>query len=451
MMYSIEVFGAFDFLPDEIKIGTFLYERVKGNPSYRFSYDEQFLHRFPKLCISADLGQYQGEQSAQDSIFACFGDSLPERWGKALIDKREMILAAQKNTIPRKFDDFGYLVRIDDYTRMGAFRFKINGSYIGVQSGPMNVPPITGLEEFIRKAHEFELAEKWGKNTREEWIENIWKQGSSLGGARPKANVIDSNGELWIAKIPSVNDDYDIALWENFAHTLARKAGIKTAETTVIRNGPTSYHTLLSKRFDRIGDKRVHFASSLTLSGLHDGDGAANAKGYVDIVDTMAGNAGITNLEDNTAELYRRVAFNILIGNHDDHFRNHGFLLRKDGWKLSPAYDLNPTNEKTQSLMISGNSNLSSLKELASSYEYYLLDRKIAENIIREVVYASENWRECAKNAGISATEWARFAQRIDSSVKEGLALFPKKNAVQTYPVKKTEEKEKNSSSPKIH
>lgn len=414
MMYSIEIIGAFDFLPKETMIGTLEYERVKGNPSYRFQYDPRFLSSFPNVSLSADLGQFLGLQTSDIGIFRFLGDALPDRWGRALIDKRERMEAQEAGRLPRTFDDFGYLIRIDDSTRMGALRFRYNGQYLGVTSDNRTVPPITSLETFIRETQLIEEAERKGMPVRKQWIDNVILPGSSLGGARPKLSVIDEYGNLSIAKIPSVNDTYDIGLWEHFACTLARKAGINTADTRVLRIGSTPYHTLLSKRFDRVGSRRIHFASSLTLCGLKDGDNAANGKGYPDIIDAMAGDAGINSLERNIRELYRRAAFNILIGNHDDHFRNHGFLLRKDGWELSPAYDLNPSNETTQVLAISPYSNHSSIKALLDASEYYLIRHNDAADIIREVTLAVKGWRQVARNLRIPEQEQVRFANRIE-------------------------------------
>ena len=414
MMYSIEIIGAFDFLPKETLIGTLEYERVKGNPSYRFQYDQGFLSSFPNVSLSADLGQFLGLQTSDIGIFRFLGDALPDRWGRALIDKRERMEAQEAGRLPRTFDDFGYLVRIDDSTRMGALRFRYNGQYLGVTSDNRTVPPLTSLETFIRETQLIEEAERKGTPVRKQWIDNVILPGSSLGGARPKLSVIDECGNLSIAKIPSVNDTYDIGLWEHFACTLARKAGINTAETRVLRIGSTPYHTLLSKRFDRAGSRRIHFASSLTLCGLKDGDNAANGKGYPDIIDAMAGDAGINSLERNIRELYRRAAFNILIGNHDDHFRNHGFLLRQDGWELSPAYDLNPSNETTQVLAISPYSNHSSIKALLDASEYYLIRHNDAADIIREVTLAVKGWRQVARNLRIPEQEQVRFANRIE-------------------------------------
>lgn len=435
-MYSIEIYAAFDFLEIETKVGTLEYERTKGSPSFRFYYDELFLSAFPGVKLSADIGLFPGIQSASGNIFSCLGDTLPDRWGRALIDKRERLTARKAKKVPRQFDDFGYLIRIDDITRMGALRFKYKGAYLGIQPQGYPIPPLTSLDNFIREAHELELAEKKGDVLlQEEWLDNVWKQGSSLGGARPKANII-IDGQLWIAKIPSIKDSYDIALWEYFAMTLASKAGINAAETQLIRVGPTPYHTLLSKRFDRKGDRRIHFASSLTLAGLHDGSGADDGKGYIDIADSIVGDIMTNRPQENLMELYRRAAYNILIGNHDDHFRNHGFLLRKNGWELSPAYDINPTNITTQSLMVSPLTNRSSLKELLHASDYYLIDRKTAQEIIKETYDVVKEWKTHAESVGIPAGETDRFAKRIDFSIKEGDNIFP---AEKTIEIHKTE------------
>lgn len=420
MIYSIDVLGAFDFLQEEILIGTLEYERVRGNASYRFAFDKAFLSFFGGKTLSADLGPFEGIQSAHDRIFSFIGDMLPDRWGRALINKRERIEAVRKGSIPRIFDDMGYLVRVDDQLRMGGLRFKRDGNYVGLSGDGMSVPPLATLDQFIRYAHEVEKSDiKQDAPVREEWLLNIWKQGSSLGGARPKVNVVDENGDLMIAKIPSVRDEYDIAIWEHFAATLASKAGINAAKTRLVKVGPTAYHTLLSKRFDRDGDKRIHFASSLTLTALRDGDGVDTGKGYMDIADAMAGEAGVSLLKPNLEELYRRIAFNILIGNSDDHFRNHGFLLRKTGWELSPAYDMNPSHSMHQSLLISPSSNKASIKELLDASDYYLIGKEAAGEAIRSVFVVVSRWREHATMIGIPKGECERFAERMDTSLEE--------------------------------
>ena len=232
--------------------------------------------------------------------------------------------------------------------------------------------------------------------------------------------MIDSDKTLYVAKFPSRKDDYDTGLWEHFSHLLAAKSGINAAKTKVIATGE-KYHTLLSERFDRTKDgKRIHFASAMTLLGLNDGDNATTGHGYLDIVDFIIQNC--TDVECNLQELYRRVAFNICIGNSDDHFRNHGFLLTAKGWTLSPAYDMNPTLNEYQSLLISVTSNKADLGILLDVCGDYMLNRKTAEKIVSEVVEAVKGWRELAVRLGVSKREVEMFGgvldKRCDVSMK---------------------------------
>ena len=188
---------------------------------------------------------------------------------------------------------------------------------------------------------------------------------------------MQSDGQLYIAKFPSINDNINVSRWEHFAHLMAKECGINVAETKVIKAG-NGQDILLSKRFDRNDQgQRVHMASSLTLLGLTDGDGERTRKGYLDIVDFIISGGG-NHVEENLQELYRRVAFNICIGNTDDHFRNHAFLLNKDGWALSPAYDMNPTNSMYQALLVDDHSNESSLDRLYKAHELYMLDEPVS-------------------------------------------------------------------------
>jgi len=412
-MISIDIQGAFDFLDTEKKLGTLHYERVKGDATYIFEYEPSFLRLLPGTILSREIGLFMGKQSTRGGIFAFLSDACPDRWGKALVDKREARYAKQLNRIPRLFDDFGYLVRLDDRTRMGGLRFLYEGKYIGTDSQSNNIPIVADLKEIIRESQAYEKAILENREPEDSWVNNLWNQGSSLGGARPKANVID-NGILYIAKIPSVKDNYDIALWEHFASRLANKAGILVPETKTVLLPTSEHHVLLSRRFDRNGNKRIHYASSLTLSGLRDGNGASTNNGYIDIVNTIIGDANITDPRNNLEQLFRRVVFNILIGNHDDHFRNHGFLLTKKGWTLSPAFDLNPTNMMSQSLMISSTSNESSINEILSECESYYLDKQTARQIIEQVRDTVSSWRLTAKEVGISTNEQTRFANRLD-------------------------------------
>ena len=419
MMEKLQVYAAFDWLPVPTLVGTLSFEMLRGTPSYGFSFDAEWLKSHRTFLLSGDLMNYTGNQYKTGDIFGCFGDAMPDRWGKRLIDKRERIKADQEKRIPKTFSDFDYLIQLDDFSRMGAFRFKQGDTFLGTTDHEMAVPPLASLREFIFMAHEYEMNEQSGRPTSEKWLDNLFHQGSSLGGARPKANVMDESGHLCMAKIPSVSDDYDVALWEHFAHVLARKVGILAAETRLLKLDGVRYHTLLSRRFDRTDDhRRKHFASALTLAGLKDGDNASNGHGYLDIVDLLIGSTGVADTNAMLKELYRRVAFSICIGNHDDHFRNHGFLLDKRGWQLSPAYDLNPTNMTTQSLLISSNSNDASLTVLLDACKEYMLDRKEAEAIIQEVKKGVSSWRLTANQCQIPKSEQDRFAQRFEKAVE---------------------------------
>ena len=255
----------------------------------------------------------------------------------------------------------------------------------------------------IAASSEIEKSEDENRLPEMRWIAQLVQPGSSLGGARPKASVIDENKILYIAKFPSRKDDYDVGLWEHFSHLLAKKAGVNAADTRVISTSD-KYHALLSRRFDRREDgKRIHFASAMTLLGLNDGDNANTGHGYLDIVDFILQNC--TNVEDNLQELYRRVAFNICIGNTDDHFRNHGFLLTAKGWTLAPAYDINPTLNEYQSLLINSYTNKSDLNELLNSCEEYMLQKHIARQIISEVLNTVKYWQSLSNRLGIIRTE----------------------------------------------
>lgn len=394
-------------------IGQLEYERLRGNAVYHFSFHPSWLQSHPSWALSGDLSLFLGQQHKSGQLFGCFQDALPDRWGRRLIDKREQILAKQEHRLARVLTDFDYLTLSDDFARVGALRFWDTQSekFIGTEFADCSVPPLTTLPEFMRQAQSYELH---ADQLSFEWIDNLYRQGSSLGGARPKASVQDENGQLFIAKVPSIHDDYDIALWEHFACRLAHWAGVDVAESRVLSVPGFSHHALLSKRFDRQGKNRIHYASAMTLTNLTDGADAYSGNGYLDIVDVIIGNMGVAQQEKNLEELYRRVAFSICIGNSDDHFRNHAFLLTDDGWTLSPAFDLNPSNQLTQSLLISDSSNESSIDDLLRAAGSYFLSEEQAKRILSEVKAAMRQWRKVATACHISPAEQQRFASRLD-------------------------------------
>ena len=355
------------------------------------------------------------QYSQGSPIFGCFSDALPDRWGRRLIDLRSSLETEGKASYA--LSDWDYLKGVEDELRMGGFRFRdpSTGEYISC-SPDYSVPPTIHIDELLQAAREIEKSEYKHLEPEKKWVQRLFQPGSSMGGARPKA-CVQSDGHLYIAKFPSINDDINVSRWEHFAHQMAKESGINIAETKVFKAG-NGQDILLSRRFDRndLG-RRIQMTSSLTLLGLTDGDGERTGKGYLDIVDFIISGGG-NHVEDNLRELYRRVAFNICIGNTDDHFRNHAFLLEKEGWELSPAYDMNPTNSLYQALMVDDNSNKSSLDLLYKAHELYMLDEHTAKTIIMDVVQAMKQWESLAKDTGLTRGEISYFTDRFEQGMK---------------------------------
>lgn len=413
-MERLLVFADFDWLDKPELVGELCYEKLRGSESYAFRFDDNWLKFHAGIKLSEDINNYPGLQYTQpgNDIFGCFSDALPDRWGRTLLKRREQIQASEEKRAVRNLSSFDYLMGIDDFSRMGGFRLKreLDGDFINV-SPSLKIPPLTELRQLVLASLEVEKSEENDVLPEKKWIAQLIQPGTSLGGARPKAGVLDDSGNLCIAKFPSRKDDYDTGLWEHFSHLLARKAGIYAAQTKVL-GGLGKYHTLLSKRFDRTDEgKRIHFASSMSLIGLRDGDNAQGGYGYLNIVDFIL--QSCCDVEKNLQELYRRVAFNICIGNSDDHFRNHGFLLTPRGWTLSPAYDMNPTLNEYQSLLINESSNKADIRTLLESCESYMIKKEVAENIIRQVQAAVAGWENLAVLLQIPAREVTMFKDRF--------------------------------------
>ena len=411
-MRTLLIYADFDWLEKPILLGELGYESLRGSDSYSFKYDNGWLSQYGSLFLRADITNYSGWQYTQPErdIFGCFSDALPDRWGRLLLNRREQVLAIEEHRPMRKLSSFDYLIGIDDFSRMGGFRFKAaqDGEFINCEQS-LRIPPLTDIHTLLAASMEIEKSEELNRLPDKKWLQQLVHPGTSLGGARPKAGVVNDEGRLCVAKFPSRNDDYDVGLWEHHSHLLAKEAGVIAAETSVVDTGG-KYHTLLSKRFDRTADgRRKHFASAMTLLGLTDGCDAKTGNGYLDVVDFILQNC--CDVEANLRHLYRRVAFNIAIGNSDDHFRNHGFLLTPKGWTLSPAYDMNPTLNEYQALLINSTTNRADLNILLNSSEEYMIGRKEAEAIIEEVKSGVRQWKYLANRLGISKKEMAVYEQ----------------------------------------
>jgi len=413
-MKKILVYADFDWLQQIELVGELSMDSIRGGETYGFKFDASWLKNHADVLLSDDINNYVGMQYTQQGkdIFGCFSDSLPDRWGRTLVLRREQILAEEEKRPVRRLSSMDYLLGIDDASRMGGFRFKEeqNGEFIN-STNDLQIPPITSIRELIAASQEIELSEEKNTLPEKKWLMQLVHPGTSLGGARPKASVMDDKKQLYVAKFPSRKDLYDVGLWEHFAHLIAKSAGITCAETKVITAG-SKYHTLLSRRFDRTEDgKRIHFASAMTMLGLTDGQNASTGNGYLDIVDFIV--QSCCDVENNLQELYRRVAFNIAIGNSDDHFRNHGFLLTSKGWTLSPAYDLNPTLSRDQSLLINAYTTESNLDILLESCGDYMLTANVASQIICDVNNALSTWTQVATTIGLPQSEQNMFKDRF--------------------------------------
>ena len=414
-MKRITVYADFDFLSTVQEIGVLGYEHVRGKDHFVFEYSREWLKQYGGILLSGDLMNVPSLQHPRgnDNVFGFVKDSFPDRWGRLLLDRRERLAAQSEGRPIRMLTNYDYLIGIEDLTRMGGIRYKEEDSdeYIN-SSTKYLVPPIESLRALCDACHEIELAEERNELPEQRWLDQLIDPGTSLGGARPKANVVDTDGTLYVAKFPSKKDLENTELIEHFSHQLAAKAGINVAKTRTIRISKDR-DLLLSERFDRTKDgRRIHFASAMSLLGLDDGAGSNTGNGYLDIVDFIL--RGCTDVRQNLRELYRRVAFNVLFGNTDDHFRNHGFLLTPKGWTLSPAYDINPGLKSHQCLLIDSYTEQSDIIALLSASENYMLERQEAAEIIEEVHAAIKDWRKTATELKIPIKLLESYSIRWD-------------------------------------
>lgn len=330
-------------------------------------------------------------------------DSMPDTWGRTLMKRRAVQEAKEKgiSKAPVLYD-IDYLLGVYDESRMGALRFKteIDGPFLD-HNLLMPTPPWSYIRELQFAAKVLE-----DDKTNEEvqkWLVVLMAPGSSLGGARPKANILDENGDLWIAKFPSKNDTVDKAGWEFLAYRLAVNAGVIMAPSKIEKIAG-NYHTFFTKRFDRENGERIHFASAMTMTGNNEDTIWDNPGSYLDIAEFIS-NFGY-NVEENLHQLWRRIVFNIAISNTDDHFRNHGFILTEKGWILSPAYDLNPSVDKDGlALNIDMENNDLDIELAKSVGEYFRLDSSQMDQIILEVFKSVRTWSELSTEIGISRSE----------------------------------------------
>ena len=391
-----------DFSTEQpVLMGSLYVNVIKGGESYSFAYDKDWLRKTClTLTLDPELMPYSGRQyPTGKNIFGLFADASPDRWGRVLMNKRERILAEKEGRKPSKLYDSDYLLGVYDETRMGGIRFKAN------QEGPFlsddketAAPPWATLRTLEEASRNFEN-DKTGLT--EKWLNQLIKPGSSLGGARPKATVVDTKDQLWIAKFPSKNDENDTGAWEMVAHDLAALCGLNVPEAKLEKFSPLG-STFLIKRFDRMGSKRVHFASAMTLLGKTDGASAADGSSYLDIA-AFIKSYGAQPKKD-LGELWKRIVFNMAVTNTDDHLRNHAFILTDKGWILSPLYDVNPVPYGDElSLNVDEEDNSISIDLAVQTAVRFGISESDAEAQAEEILkIVREDWEKTAAGYGLS-------------------------------------------------
>jgi serine/threonine-protein kinase HipA len=382
--------------------------RVRGGETVVFEYLPAWLADPDRFSIEPALALTRGgfAPPAGQAIFGSIGDSAPDTWGRRLMQRAERRRAGREGRAVRTLAESDYLLGVADETRLGALRFRRTGE------AAFQAPVSSGVPAVIELGRLLHVTERILRDEEtEDDLQLIFAPGSSLGGARPKASVIDQHGRLAIAKFPKETDEYSVETWEEIALRLAARAGIATPDHELVQVAGKA--VLLSRRFDRAGAVRIPFLSAMAMTGSKDGERGS----YPEIVDALARHGA--QAKTDAQALYRRVAFSVLISNVDDHLRNHGFLwLGKTGWSLSPAYDINPVPADLKARVLTTNIDLDegtcSVDLLESASEYFGIGLAAARAIIGEVAAVTAAWRETAKQAGARPAEINRMASAFE-------------------------------------
>lgn len=375
-------------------MGTLLASSSRGKEIFSFSYDPDWLKSKNAHVLDPRLSLVSGPQypNKDHANFGLFLDSSPDRWGRTLMTRREALRARTEKRPERKLLESDFLLGVFDGYRMGALRFKtsLEGPYLDNDQS-LASPTWTSLRDLEYASLQLEQDNAESKKDYSKWLRLLIAPGGSLGGARPKASVVDETGNLWLAKFPSRRDDFNIGAWEYVVHQLARNAGINTSEAQIKKFSGT-WDTFLTKRFDRKKEKRLHFASAMTLLEKTDGEDGAS---YLDLVDFLRQNGA--QVKKDLEQLWRRIVFNICVSNTDDHLRNHGFIMTEKGWVLAPAYDMNPVPDGDGlKLNISTTDNSLDLELALDVAESFRLKKTEAQAVLNDVLKSVLNWKKVA-------------------------------------------------------
>lgn len=408
----IEVYAHWVGLHQPTLVGVLYTLPSRGKEIFSFEYSHAWLKNSQWRSLDPALRLFPGMQYVpkDQENFGLFLDSSPDRWGRFLMKRREAQLARIEGRKERKLLESDFLLGVYDEHRMGGLRFKINPEEPFLDHNTSYAsPPWTSLRELEQASLELEKDDAQTKPGYSKWLQMLIAPGGSLGGARPKAGVVDEKNRLWIAKFPSTYDDHNVGAWEMLAYKLAQRAQIIMAEAKIEKFNSHN-HTFLSKRFDRTDlGERIHFASAMTLLQRADGDDASTGASYLELAEFIMqqGSQPTQDLE----QLWRRIVFYICISNVDDHLRNHGFILHPEGWALSPAFDINPVvSGDGLKLNISESDNSQDLELAKEVAEYFRVTSDGANKIIQEIIAVVKGWRREATLLGISIKEQERMA-----------------------------------------
>ena len=379
---------------------------VRGKEIFSFEYSKDWLKNSYRFAIDPQLNLFEGRHFNSDDKpnFGIFTDSAPDRWGRVLMNRREALSAKIENRKKKALMESDYLLGVFDELRIGALRFKTdpNGNFLN-DDKKLSAPPMASLRELQSASLKIEDEENDASDDdRLKWLNLLLAPGSSLGGARPKANVVAPDGSLWIAKFPSKNDSTDVEAWEMVANDLAKTLRLNVPKVE-LKKFASKRHTFLTKRFDRENNKRIHFASAMTLLGYSDGANASEGASYLELAEFISRFGAPFDLR----ELWTRIVFNICIGNSDDHLRNHGFIWNGQCWRLSPVYDITPNPDATGlSLNITEDNNSLDLNLALEVAPYFKVSKRDAKETIKDFKETiARSWNDFADDYEISKTE----------------------------------------------
>jgi serine/threonine-protein kinase HipA len=414
MANQILVFADWVGLDGPQQLGTLHCQRTRGSDRFEFEFTAMALAGLAQQALlDPRLQPFAGRQfPAQGAAtFGIFADASPDRWGRLLMRRRhERDVRTGAAVEGSKLFETDYLLGVHDSFRVGAIRFKtdVNGPFLD-DHHDMAAPPMTSMRELEEASRHFEQGEDMSDGR--DWLRMLLAPGGSLGGARPKASVVDPDNALWIAKFPSNNDEHDVGAWEMVVNILANACGLRVAEATAGKYA-SNHHCFMVKRFDRTSmGKRLHFASAMTMTEHVDGDDHSTGASYLEIAEVLIRHGATPGAD--LQELWKRIVFNMLVSNTDDHLRNHGFILVPGkGWQLSAAYDMNPMPDSDGlKLNVSESDNALDLDLAVSVAGYFRLTQHDALEIIEGFrTKIRLLWRPAAKKLGINAKEQGRMA-----------------------------------------